>query len=627
MSDPSAEVDPEVAAIVADVADDFRARLGRGENPDVDEYAARFPQAAAEIRGVLAVLRRGVVLVPRSPGAGTFTTVDQAGLLARTPAPGISSFQLRAGTSAEPGGTFGGFEVLAELGRGGMGAVYRARDPNLRREIAIKVMLPEVAARAGTRERFLREARNLAVLHDDHVVPIFHVGEDGGVPFLVMPLLAGETLQSRLKREGALPFPEVVRIGRETALGLVALHAKGIIHRDIKPGNLWLEAPGGRVKILDFGLARDSEYADWVTDPGAIIGTPAYMSPEQANGDRVDFRTDLFSLGSVLYEAATGRPPFAGKTLTAVLAAVGEKEPTPARELNPAVPTALSDVLRRLHAKKPDDRPSSASELAGLLEGVGGHGATRPVRRRPATRMIAVIACLVLVVAVASYAIWRATRTPTDSKSAPETAVRITPPVDVAQSLRVRELSVVRFQAMGAESLRAGVLGTDTFDAVFGDEIEVGARLNRPAYAYLIAFRADGRDAVLFPQDDTDLPEKTDEPRYPTKRREVRYELDDGVGLWLIALVASDDPLPSYRDWRSAHSGGPWKKSAGRRNVVWLDDGKWLEELTRGRAPTRGDRSEKVVADRTPVVGMVDWLQGQFKGSAVSAVAFTVAEK
>ncbi len=217
------------------------------------------------------------------------------------------------GSQPEVGGVFGDYRVAAWLGEGGMGRVFRATDPVLRREVALKVMKPEAAARPQARERFLREARAMAALQHDHVIPIFQVGEVDGVPFLAMPLLQGEPLADRLKRDKVLSPAEVLRLGREIAEGLAAAHAKGLIHRDVKPDNIWLEAGTDRVKLLDFGLARDPDPADGVTAERSLVGTPAFMSPEQASGLPLTHSTDLFSLGSVLYEMRHRPARFSGE--------------------------------------------------------------------------------------------------------------------------------------------------------------------------------------------------------------------------------------------------------------------------------------------------------------------------
>ena len=190
---------------------------------------------------------------------------------------------------------------------------------------------------------------------------IYQVSEDRGVPFLAMELLEGESLESRLNREGKLPLAEVLRIGCEIAEGLAAAHVRGLIHRDIKPANIWLESgPGGKVKILDFGLARPMEGDAVITDSGDILGTPAYMAPEQARGERLDHRADLFSLGCVLYRLATGQMPFPGAGPSAVLFALATRTPAPPRSLDSQLPSSLERLILELLAKAPDGRPGSA---------------------------------------------------------------------------------------------------------------------------------------------------------------------------------------------------------------------------------------------------------------------------
>jgi serine/threonine protein kinase/TPR repeat protein len=259
-------------------------------------------------------------------------------------------------------GTLGPYRVLRPLGKGGMGVVYLATDTRLERELALKVMLPEVAADAASRERFLREARATAKVSHDNVVSVFEADERG-VPYIAMPFLLGEPLDQHLKRNGAPGGLHILRIAAETAAGLAAAHEKGLIHRDIKPANLWLEAPSGRVKILDFGLARPVAAASELTQTGAVIGTPAYMSPEQARGEKVDHRTDLWSLGVVLYQLCTGVRPFRGSNTMETLLALATDEPTPVGELNPQVPRDLAALIHQLLAKDANRRVQSAAEV------------------------------------------------------------------------------------------------------------------------------------------------------------------------------------------------------------------------------------------------------------------------
>jgi len=303
--------------------------------------------------------------------------------------------------AADEIGRLGPYRILRILGAGGMGVVYQAEDTTLKRLVALKAMRPGLASVPSSRQRFLREAQAAAAVRHDHVVTIYQAGEEGNVAYLAMEFLAGETLESRLKREGTLPPAEVLRIGREIAEGLAAAHERGLVHRDIKPANIWLESvvrsqwsvanagkPGAmdhgqrttdtsatdygprttdyRVKLLDFGLARPQHGTD-LTSQGAVIGTPAYMSPEQANGEAVDFRTDLFSLGVVLYRMSTGRMPFQGKDTLSILRSLANDEPAPARQVNPALPENVSALIMQLMNKSPSARPASAHRVAQEL--------------------------------------------------------------------------------------------------------------------------------------------------------------------------------------------------------------------------------------------------------------------
>jgi len=268
-------------------------------------------------------------------------------------------------------GRLGPYAIRKVLGTGAMGIVFQAQDVGLKRMVALKVMKPSLAAHADFHRRFLREAQLAAAIEHEHIVTIYQVGDDRGVPYLAMKLLQGESLEDRLNRTGGrLPLEEVLRIGREVAEGLDAAHKRGLVHRDIKPANIWLEEGRDKVKIVDFGLARGASEDQHFTQAGAVIGTPSYMAPEQANGEEVDGRCDLFSLGSVLYRASTGQLPFPGKDTLSVLTALATKTPVPPRQLNPQVPPALSDLVMRLLAKKRGQRPQTGHEIVELIEAI-----------------------------------------------------------------------------------------------------------------------------------------------------------------------------------------------------------------------------------------------------------------
>jgi serine/threonine protein kinase len=283
-------------------------------------------------------------------------------------------------------GRLGHYAILDVVGRGGMGIVFKARDERLQRMVAIKVLGAQYASSSSACKRFEREAKAAAAVSHEHVVPIYSVEEARGISYLVMPLISGKSLQDRIDQHGALELKHVLCIGAQIASGLAAAHKQGLIHRDVKPANILLEGVDGeesgigeatrfpalraqlpRVKITDFGLARAVDDAS-VTQSGVITGTPMFMSPEQARGEyNLDARSDLFSLGSVLYVMATGRAPFRAAGAHAVIHRVINDSPRPMRAINPEVPAWLEAIVAKLHAKHPGDRFASAGEVADLL--------------------------------------------------------------------------------------------------------------------------------------------------------------------------------------------------------------------------------------------------------------------
>ena len=269
-------------------------------------------------------------------------------------------------------GMLGQYEVYELIGRGGMGMVFRARDQKLNRVVAIKVLAPELSAHANARLRFLREAQAAAAISHPHVVTIFAVEDQAdapghSLPFLVMECIVGQTLQQKLDKRGSLRLKEIIRISQQMADGLAAAHKQGLIHRDIKPANILLENGVERVKISDFGLARAVDDMT-ITRTGEVSGTPQYMSPEQAGGERVDHRSDLFSLGCVMYAMCTGRSPFRATSFAAAIKRVCQDTPREITEINPEIPSWLSQLVHRLLEKSPDARPDSATIVGEQLE-------------------------------------------------------------------------------------------------------------------------------------------------------------------------------------------------------------------------------------------------------------------
>ncbi|MCW5552568.1 MAG: protein kinase [Verrucomicrobiae bacterium] len=315
------------------------------------------------------------------------------GLEREAPSPPTLDFLL---PSDQPGalGRFGPYEVLALVAAGGMGIVLKAHDPGLNRIVALKILPPALAANSLARARFIREARAAAAVVHEHVVPIYAVDEFAGLPYLVMQFIVGRTLAERIKASGRLRLEEILRIGAQTADGLAAAHAQGLIHRDVKPGNVLLENGVERVKLTDFGLARAMDDSS-LSREGYIAGTPEYMSPEQANGQPVDVRADLFSFGCVLYEMATGISPFRAEKPLVAMRRVCDEEPPAAHTLNSKIPEWLGQLIQRLMAKDAAARPQTAAEvatelgrrLAALQQGAGAHLLVREAPVSPTRRL------------------------------------------------------------------------------------------------------------------------------------------------------------------------------------------------------------------------------------------------
>jgi serine/threonine protein kinase len=292
----------------------------------------------------------------------------------RIESPSFADWRQLLGPTDDPNslGRIGNYEVVGMIGRGGMGVVFKAFDDALHRYVAIKILAPHLASSGAARKRFAREVQAAAAVVDDHVLPIHSVDQWQGIPYFVMQYSRGVTLQKRIQDQGPLELKEILRIGMQTAKGLAAAHAQGLIHRDVKPSNILLDGTVERVLLSDFGLARAIDDVG-LTHTGTVAGTPQYMSPEQVRGGNVDARSDLFALGCVLYAMCTARPPFRAANSYAVMRLITDEEPRPIREVNPEIPEWLCRLIARLMAKSPGDRWSSAAEVAALLESCLAH--------------------------------------------------------------------------------------------------------------------------------------------------------------------------------------------------------------------------------------------------------------
>src|SRR6267143_3593850 len=284
-----------------------------------------------------------------------------------------------------PSGTrLGPYEIVAPLGAGGMGEVYRARDTRLDRTVAVKILPSHLSSDPTLRQRFEQEAKAISSLNHPHICALYDVGHQDGTEFLIMEYLEGETL-AKLLEKGPVPLAQVLKYGVEIADALDKAHRQGIVHRDLKPGNIMITKSGA--KLLDFGLAKAAvplasgatltaaiTRATPVTQQGTIVGTFQYMSPEQIEGKDLDGRSDIFSLGAVLYEMVTGQRAFQGKSQLSVASAILEKEPTPISNIKPITPPALDHAIRRCLAKEPERRWQSVADLAGEMQWIAEAG-------------------------------------------------------------------------------------------------------------------------------------------------------------------------------------------------------------------------------------------------------------
>jgi len=375
------------------------------------------------------------------------------------------------------GARLGPYEIVSPAGVGGMGEVYRAKDTRLDRTVAVKVLPPHLAGSQELRQRFEREARAVSQLSHPHICPLYDVGNEQGVDYIVMEYLEGETLADRLSK-GPLPPDQVVQYGIQMADALDRAHRQGIVHRDLKPGNVMLTKAG--VKLLDFGLAKhlatsvEAEISQLtsmptrgphdhpLTEQGTIMGTFQYMSPEQLEGKEADARTDIFAFGTVLYEMATGRKAFAGKSRASMIAAILERDPEPLSTVAPSTPPALDRLIRTCLAKDPDDRFQTAHDLKlhlqWVTEGGSAVGLAPPaaISRRWSERIwMAVAAALLVVVAVLLF---KTVGRPTEPQRMVQTS--ILPPEKVSFSLQAGPMALspdgarIAIPASGAEGRR-----------------------------------------------------------------------------------------------------------------------------------------------------------------------------
>jgi Tol biopolymer transport system component len=400
------------------------------------------------------------------------------------------------------GTKLGPYEIVGPLGAGGMGEVYRARDTRLERTVAIKILPAQFSSDPVRKQRFEREAKTISSLNHPHICVLHDVGHQGGIDYLVMECVEGETLARRLEK-GPLPLEQVLKYGAQIADALDKAHRSGVVHRDLKPGNIMLTATGA--KLLDFGLAKPAVAPASVatltaaatqttpmTQEGTVVGTFQYMSPEQVEGKEVDARSDIFSLGAVLYEMVTGRRAFPGKSQLSVASAILEKEPAPVTSTKPMTPPALDHAIKKCLAKHPDERWQSASDLASELKWITESGsqagpAVRAAALGKIQRALPWLVSFVLLFALIVVAIWwRNSKPPEQTMYFP--APMSFPVRDVAIAPNGHTVAVVAY----LESARKNALWTYELGS---PEAKTLAGTEGASYPF---WSADGRSLAFF---------------------------------------------------------------------------------------------------------------------------------
>jgi serine/threonine protein kinase len=586
----------DVPALFGLAEAEYRHRKPREPGLSAEDYRSRFPALAGHpmwesgpstVQGVQPQSAQATHSAPSLPVPGdSESTVESLDFL----------------DPAEAAGELGrldGYPVLGILGKGGMGMVLLAQDPRLRRQVAIKVMLPQTACLPDAKERFLREARATAEVEHERVITIHHVGEVRGQPYLVMPLLRGESLRNRLDREPVLPVAEVLRLGRQIAEGLAAAHARGLIHRDVKPANIWLEAASDgvsgppRVKLLDFGLVRplpvtESSHQSELTQTGMVLGTQAYMSPQQAVGQSIDGRSDLFSLGVVLYEMCAGqRPPAGVKRLQASAAA-----PLDVRTVNPAVDAGLAALLQRLLAVSAEDRPASAAvvveELRRLEAGASDPQdkitAAWPIGRplRPVRWRVAAFAVVVLST-LAGLSVWLAVRARTSSEqTAPSGRIAIGAHGKV--SFKGDITALLTSKAEGKYNLPLS--NSEALPARVGYQWRLESWVEPAAYLYVLAIDENGTSAPWYPwqpgkwgtRPNVESPVRS--LSLPTDPKNGWEILGPNAGMNALVMLARETPLDLTDDALKAMLAGvrAQRPSPSQHAAIWLENGQEVRD-------------------------------------------------
>jgi serine/threonine protein kinase len=519
---------------------------------------------------------------------------------------------------------FGRYRVIRRLGEGGMGTVYEADDAQLQRRVAVK--LPHFAGPADKRDRarrrFLREARSAAAVEHPNVCPIFDVGEHDGRPYVVIAYVDGQSLADRLRTHPDPDGRESARLLGKVAAGLAAVHAHGIVHRDLKPANILVRRKDGEPVLTDFGLAQGPADDESLTADGAIVGTPAYMAPEQADPGLgpVTERSDLYSLGVVLFEMVTGRRPFEGSP-TQIIAQVSSRPAPRASSVRPDVDPALDRLIAKATARRPEDRFATADEFATALKTwldpehlpatLALPAALNPRRRRRAWLVALALMALVLALGSRAYLAPKNIQRVEEARSMPPgPAPEVAAGTPIKGAIDVKVWRKDRKDVPGVKLSHPAALPLAP-----GDWLRIEIELNRPVFVYVVWINTEGKAEPLYPWTG---PEWASRPK--SERRMERLSLPEGdneiaplsggpPGIETLLLLTRDTPLPSDTDMAALFAGLPAQTSAAPGAAAWFENGTLVRhEVDRG--PIRLDQARP---SDDPVLKAQAMLKGRLK--------------
>jgi serine/threonine protein kinase len=603
VNDRSTRPEPKDARIEAALAE-YLERIEHGEPVDREKFLARHAPIADQLRSFIAadeeVRKLAAAGTPAGPLDESTKSSDAHGqdTIVTPPIDGCAT----KGGEVELAGQFGRYRIIRALGKGGMGTVYLADDTQMERKVALKTPNFAQDPTGEQKERLFREARTAGNLRHPNICPIHDFGEIEGRPFISMAYIEGRPLSAFVASDPPQTEAWILTLVRKLALALQVAHDQGVIHRDLKPSNVMIDAHAEPI-VMDFGLARQMRRAKEdvrLTQSGVLVGSPAYMSPEQIEGDpeRIDSRTDQYALGVILYELLTGTAPFRG-TLTAVIGQILGKPPEPPSQLRPSLDPRIESVCLRMLSKRPKDRFPSLKAVAEELSTILQDSAplqrvermstrTQPSRLPPARRsrsILAICTAIVVFLILATATIAWFNRLPPaksiqeDSRAQQSLAAHSSSPAtaELASPLR-GTIDIVIWEPKNPRRRGLSLADPLALPLHAGDQIKVEASLNRPAYAYVVWIGPDGLARPVYPWRPGDW-----NLRPPEERTIVTLSLPEpidegwaiqgGPGMETLILVARDQPLDPSLPIKDFFASLPAQRLQNDRSLVWFDQG------------------------------------------------------